>query len=140
MASRRPGKREANPFVPSARAKFNGLQKIAYISTMFVLSPLIIITGIVFSDLLYFRTLIYSIFGGPRLIDAIHVTLAYAFLMYILIHMYMAIFLGASFFSHVKSMIFGYEEEPEIDENPEQKRKEPVDGEPLEAKGNRAKV
>jgi thiosulfate reductase cytochrome b subunit len=110
-------KGEANPFVPAAKAKFNGLQKIAYMSTMFVFTPLIIMTGIVLSDIFYFRPLIYSIFWGPRMVDAIHVAVVYVFLIYMLIHMYMAIFLGTRL-SHVKAMIFGYEEEP-VPENPE---------------------
>jgi len=121
-------KGEANPFVPAAKAKFNGLQKIAYMSTMFIFTPLIILTGIVLSDIFYFRTLIYSIFGGPRLVDAFHVAVAYVFLVYMLIHMYMAIFLGTRL-SHVKSMIFGYEEEP-VPENSEGEPEQPVSGKP----------
>jgi len=110
---------EANPFTPSPEAKFNGLQKIAYMSTMFIFTPAIVITGILFSDILYFRNVIYLIFGGPRVVDAMHITVAYVFLIYIAIHSYMAIFLGTSLFSHVKSMISGYEEEGGRLEQPE---------------------
>ena len=110
---------EANPFTPSPEAKFNGLQKIAYMSTMFIFTPAIVITGILFSDILYFRNVIYAVFGGPRVVDAIHIAVAYIFLMYFVVHSYMAIFLGTSLFSHVKAMISGYEEEPEKSEQPE---------------------
>jgi thiosulfate reductase cytochrome b subunit len=125
-------KGEKNPFVPSAEAKFNGLQKIAYMSTMFVFTPVIVITGILFSDILYFQSFIYVIFGGPRVVDAVHIAFAYVFLIYIVVHSYMAIFLGTALFSHVKAMIFGYEEEQEVPEEQEVSDEQGVSDDPEE--------
>jgi thiosulfate reductase cytochrome b subunit len=100
-----------NPFRPSPRNKFNPMQKVAYFSMMSFVTPVVVITGILFSDILYFLPYIEAI-GGLRILDAIHVIAAYLFLLYLLVHLYMAT-LGHSFFAHFKAMIVGYEEEPD---------------------------
>jgi thiosulfate reductase cytochrome b subunit len=98
-----------NPFTPSAHERFNVLQKIAYLSVMLILTPLIIITGILFSDIIYFLNVINYI-GGVRIMDALHVAAAYAFLLFLIVHPYMAT-LGYRVISHIKAMITGYSEE-----------------------------
>jgi thiosulfate reductase cytochrome b subunit len=100
-----------NPFRPSPRNKFNPMQKVAYFSMMSFVTPVVVITGILFSDILYFLPYIEAI-GGLRILDAIHVIAAYLFLLYLLVHLYMAT-LGHSFYAHFKAMIVGYEEEPD---------------------------
>ena len=99
-----------NPFRPSPCNKFNPMQKMAYFSMMTVITPVIVMTGVLFSDILYFLPYIEAI-GGLRILDAIHVMAAYLFLLYLLVHLYMAT-LGHSLFAHFKAMIVGYEEEP----------------------------
>jgi len=98
-----------NPFTPSIDEKFNPLQKLTYLSVMLVLMPVIIITGIMFSDVLYFLNYI-KIIGGLRVLDAIHVVTGYLFVVYLLVHIYMST-LGRRVFSHIKTMFTGYEEE-----------------------------
>jgi thiosulfate reductase cytochrome b subunit len=106
-----------NPFRPSPRNKFNPMQKVAYFSMMSFVTPVVVITGLLFSDILYFLPYIEAI-GGLRILDAIHVIAAYLFLLYLLVHLYMAT-LGRSFFAHFKAMIVGYEEEPTAEPTPE---------------------
>jgi thiosulfate reductase cytochrome b subunit len=96
-----------NPFAPSQKGKFNPLQKIAYSSLMFIFMPVIIATGILFSDILYFLPAINAI-GGLRILDAIHVVFAYLFVIYLVVHLYMAT-LGKYWYSHVKAMVTGWE-------------------------------
>ncbi|MCX5802752.1 MAG: cytochrome b/b6 domain-containing protein, partial [Proteobacteria bacterium] len=98
-----------NPFTPSIDEKFNPLQKLTYLSVMLVLMPVIIITGIMFSDVLYFLNYI-KIIGGLRVLDAIHVVTGYLFVVYLLVHIYMST-LGRRVFSLIKTMFNGYEEE-----------------------------
>jgi thiosulfate reductase cytochrome b subunit len=98
-----------SPFTPSAHERFNPLQKIAYLSLMLILMPIILITGVLFSDIVYFLNIVNFI-GGVRVLDAIHVATGYAFLLYLIIHLYMAT-LGYRVVSHVKAMITGYGEE-----------------------------
>ena len=97
------------PFIPSAHERFNPLQKIAYLTLMLILTPVILITGILFSDLVYFLNIVNFI-GGVRILDAIHVATGYAFLLYLIVHLYMAT-LGYRVISHIKAMITGYGEE-----------------------------
>jgi thiosulfate reductase cytochrome b subunit len=100
-----------NPFTPTPAAKFNPLQKIAYASVMFIFTPLIVITGVLYSDIFTFRELIGRTFG-IRYLAALHVAVSYIFLCYLAVHIYLST-LGPSVFSHIKAMITGWEEEPE---------------------------
>jgi thiosulfate reductase cytochrome b subunit len=84
---------------------------------MLILMPVIIVTGILFSDISYFLNIIDFI-GGVRTLDAIHVATGYAFILYIIVHLYMAT-LGYRVISHVRAMITGYgEEQDEPGERP----------------------
>ncbi len=98
-----------NPFKPSREGKFNALQKMAYSFIMFVAMPLIIVTGILFGNIMYFYGLI-SFVGGVRTVDAAHVVVGYVFVLYLIVHIYMAT-LGKHVTSHAKAMITGYEED-----------------------------
>jgi thiosulfate reductase cytochrome b subunit len=99
-----------NPFLPSPEEKFNPLQKLAYGAIMGLLTPVLVVTGLLYSDILFFRKyiLLWDIVG---VLDAIHVIGAYVFALYLVVHVYMAT-LGRTAFSHIKAMIMGYEEEP----------------------------
>ncbi|MBW6484885.1 MAG: cytochrome b/b6 domain-containing protein [Syntrophobacterales bacterium] len=100
-----------NPFTPTAEGKFNPLQKIAYYSVMLVITPLIIITGILFSDIFFFNDVIGWL-GGVRLLDALHVAAGYLLLLNLIVHLYMST-MGRSSFDLIKAMILGFEEMPE---------------------------
>lgn len=97
-----------NPHTPSMDNRFNPMQKITYSFIMLIVTPVIAFTGILFSDILYFFEWINAL-GGLRVLDAIHVAAAYVFVFYLIAHLYMST-LGKKFYSHVKSMITGYEE------------------------------
>ena len=102
---------EENPFRRSPDEKFNPLQKIAYGAIMCIFAPLLMVTGILLSDILFFRKYILLL-NIVRILDAIHVIGAYVFALYLIVHVYMAT-LGRTPFSHIKEMIVGYEEEPD---------------------------
>jgi thiosulfate reductase cytochrome b subunit len=97
-----------NPFKASPSSRFNALQKLAYSFIMFIAMPLIIATGIVFGNIMDFYALI-SATGGIRVLDIIHVIVGYIFVIYLIVHLYMAT-LGKHVFSHTKAMITGREE------------------------------
>jgi thiosulfate reductase cytochrome b subunit len=94
-----------NPFAASEKEKFNVLQKISYGAVMFILVPAVIITGILFNNILSFSQVINAI-GGLRILDVIHVTAGYLLALFLIIHMYMAT-LGKTVTSYLKSMITG---------------------------------
>jgi thiosulfate reductase cytochrome b subunit len=100
---------EENPFRPSPGNKFNPLQKIAYGSTMFIFAPVIIITGLLYTDIDILRKymLLWNLTGS---VNAIHIIVAYLFALFLIIHVYMAT-LGPAPLSHIRAMISGYEEE-----------------------------
>jgi len=102
---------EENPFRASADERFNPLQKLAYGAIMCVFTPLIVATGLFFSDMLFFRKYILLL-NAMKVIDATHVIVAYMFALYLIVHIYMAT-LGRNPFSHIKAMIVGHEEESE---------------------------
>jgi thiosulfate reductase cytochrome b subunit len=104
-------KGNANPFIPTAEGKFNPLQKVAYSSVMLVITPMVVITGILFSDIFFFRGVIDRL-GGVRLLDALHVAGGYLFLLNFIVHLYMST-MGHNIFDHIKAMISGFEEMPE---------------------------
>jgi thiosulfate reductase cytochrome b subunit len=101
----------ANPFPATAKEKFNPLQKIAYVSIMLVFTPVIVITGIFYSDIMLFRNTILLV-GGLRVLDAIHLATAYIFANYFIVHVYMST-MGRNPLSHVLEMITGRAEHPE---------------------------
>jgi thiosulfate reductase cytochrome b subunit len=98
-----------DPFTPSGAGRFNPLQKLAYLSVMLFLTPIIIVTGILLGNILYFIKAI-ELMGGLRIVDALHVATGYLFVLYIIVHLYMTT-LGYRVLSHVKAMITGYGEE-----------------------------
>lgn len=104
-------KGEENPFRPSPEGKFNPLQKLAYGSIMFVFAPILAVTGLLCSDIQFLRkyVLLWDIAG---VVNALHILAAYVFLLYLVVHLYMAT-LGRTTFAHIQAMIMGYEEEPD---------------------------
>lgn len=100
-----------NPFRASSDKRFNPLQKLVYGAIMCVFTPLIVATGLFFSDILFFRKYILLL-NAMKVLDATHVIVAYMFILYLIVHIYMAT-LGRTPLSHIKAMIVGYEEEPE---------------------------
>jgi thiosulfate reductase cytochrome b subunit len=102
-------KGEENPFRASPDGKYNPLQKTAYGAVMLILLPVQAVTGLLFTDIPVFRhpLLAWNLFG---LLDAMHVLVAYLIVLYLVVHLYMAT-LGETFFSHMKAMIVGYEEQ-----------------------------
>lgn len=101
-------KGEENPHRPSPDEKFNPLQKLAYGAVMCIFTPVLVVTGLLFSDILLVRKYILA-WNIVKLLDAIHVMGAYLFVLYLVVHVYMAT-LGRTPLSHIKAMIVGYEE------------------------------
>jgi Ni/Fe-hydrogenase b-type cytochrome subunit len=100
-----------NPHHVSAYRKFNALQSMTYQIVMMVLVPIQFYTGLVLWDLKRFAGTV-ELLGGARVVDTIHVVLTIAFVVFILVHIYLTT-LGRTASEHVKAMITGYEEIPD---------------------------
>jgi thiosulfate reductase cytochrome b subunit len=104
-----------SPFHATPDEKFNPMQKSAYLAVMFVLMPLVGLTGILLMNVTPLRVLILM-WGGIKIIVALHFLLACSLLAFLCTHVYLAT-LGSTPLAYIKPMIFGWEELPEHDEH-----------------------
>ncbi|MBF9151387.1 cytochrome b/b6 domain-containing protein [Novosphingobium jiangmenense] len=90
-----------------AAKAYNPLQKIAYLSVIFVLIPLVVLTGMTMSPTLNaaFPWLL-DIFGGRQSARSIHFLCATGFLAFIFIHLLMVLLAGP--FNELRSIITGW--------------------------------
>lgn len=97
-----------SPFHASPDAKFNPMQKAAYLVVMFMLVPLVVVTGILLMNVTPLRVLILMS-GGIKIIDTLHFLVACSLFAFLFTHVYLAT-LGATPLAYFKPMIFGWEE------------------------------
>jgi thiosulfate reductase cytochrome b subunit len=100
-----------SPHHATPEAKFNPMQKSAYLAVMFVLVPLVGLSGILLMNVTPLRVLIL-VSGGIKFIVALHFLLACSLLAFVFTHVYLAT-LGATPLAYFKPMVFGWEEVPE---------------------------
>lgn len=94
-------------FAHDARAKrYNPIQKLTYFLVIFLLGPLIVLTGLTMSPTLdaAFPFLPW-IFGGRQTARTIHFILAFSFLAFFIVHMIMVVLSGT--WNNIRSMITG---------------------------------
>lgn len=87
--------------------RYNVLQKLAYIGILFVVTPLIILTGLTMSPTIdtAFPWLL-TVFGGRQAARTIHFIACFSFVGFIVIHLSQVILTG--FFNNIRSMITGW--------------------------------
>lgn len=98
--------RRPKPFPITKARKFNPLQQFSYIIAMYVLVPLIIISGI---GLLFPEITLPTVFGysGLWLTDLLHQVMGYFLTLFWLIHLYFCT-IGKSWTSNFRSMVDGW--------------------------------
>jgi len=99
-------KGESCPFQVNEEVKFNPLQKIAYVAIMYVMVPLVMLSGIA---MLYPDIIIPELNGisGMFLTDLAHIISGFVISIFLLIHIYFCTF-GTSATSNFKSIVSGY--------------------------------
>ena len=87
--------------------RYNVLQKLAYAAILFVVAPLIILTGLTMSPTIdtAFPWLL-TIFGGRQAARTIHFIACFSFVGFIVIHVVQVILTG--FFNNMRSMVTGW--------------------------------
>jgi thiosulfate reductase cytochrome b subunit len=116
-------KGEPHPVPKRKNAKHNPLQRITYLGVAALLLPAQMLTGI-----LYWSYNSWSTWGldflSIGILAMIHMAIAFAILLFLIIHIYMTT-TGHTIFAHTKGMITGWEEveEGDIVEEWEQKAK-----------------
>ncbi len=98
-----------NPHHPTPDNKFNPMQKSAYLAIMFVLVPLVSLSGIFLTNVEPLRGLIVMV-GGLKLLVGLHFILACCLTAFLPTHIYLAT-LGHTPMEHIKAMWTGWEEE-----------------------------
>jgi thiosulfate reductase cytochrome b subunit len=94
------------PSGEAARA-YNPLQKIAYLSVIFLLIPLVILTGLTMSPNLNAAfPVLLDIFGGRQSARSIHFLCAAALCIFILIHLLMIVLAGP--INEMRSILTGW--------------------------------
>lgn len=101
-------KGEKHPFPVTLDRKFNPLQKLTYVLSMYVALPLIIISGL---GLMFPETTINRFIGVSGLIwtDILHITMGFFLSLFMLIHIYTCT-LGSKPTSLFRGMISGFHE------------------------------
>ena len=87
--------------------RYNVLQKLAYVGILFVVAPLIILTGLTMSPTIdtAFPWLL-TLFGGRQAARTIHFIACFSFVGFIVIHVLQVILTG--FFNNIRSMVTGW--------------------------------
>ena len=87
--------------------RYNVLQKLAYLTVLFGLAPLIVLTGLTMSPTIdtAFPWLL-TLFGGRQSARTIHFIACFSFVGFVLIHVSQVILTG--FFNNIRSMITGW--------------------------------
>ncbi|NVO20286.1 MAG: cytochrome b/b6 domain-containing protein [Bacteroidetes bacterium] len=101
-------KREKAPFPVTVEKKFNPLQQFTYVVAMYVMVPIVFLTG---WALLYPEFVFVKFLGGSglKINDFLHVIIGFLLSFFMFVHIYFCT-IGATFISNFKSMINGYHE------------------------------
>lgn len=106
-----------NPHHPTPDNKFNPMQKSAYMAIMFVLMPLVALSGILLTNVSPLREVVILI-GGLKILVAVHFLLACCLIAFLFTHVYLAT-LGRTPLAYIKPMWTGWEEqEPDEHSHP----------------------
>ena len=97
-----------NPHHPTPDNKFNPMQKSAYMAIMFVLMPLVALTGILLTNVSPLRELVILV-GGLKILVAAHFLLACCLVAFLFTHVYLAT-LGKTPMAYIKPMWTGWED------------------------------
>ncbi|MBN1340457.1 MAG: cytochrome b/b6 domain-containing protein [Bacteroidales bacterium] len=99
-------KKEHPPYPVSEEQKFNPLQKFSYVAVMYVLMPIVIITGLA---LLFPEMIIPTFMGlsGIHLTVMLHIISGFFLSVFIVVHIYFCT-IGATPLSNFKSMFNGW--------------------------------
>jgi thiosulfate reductase cytochrome b subunit len=96
-----------NPHHATPDNKFNPMQKSAYLAIMFVLTPLVSLTGILLMNIGPMREIVLMI-GGLKILVAAHFLLACSLGAFLFTHVYLAT-LGSTPLAYFKPMWTGWE-------------------------------
>lgn len=95
-----------HPFHPSKEAKLNTLQQVTYIGVMYLLMPLLILSGWAFLFSVYLPETLLGI-GSVWIVAMSHLTVAYLLVLFLLVHIYI-ITTGETVLTNMRAMLTGW--------------------------------
>ncbi|MEJ2759494.1 MAG: cytochrome b/b6 domain-containing protein [Anaerolineales bacterium] len=101
-------KGEEHPFEKTRRNRLNPIQKITYFAILNVLLPAQVITGILMWGVQQWPELAAKL-GGLPLLAPIHTLVAWSFVSFVIVHVYMTT-TGHTPMAGIKSMMLGWDE------------------------------
>jgi thiosulfate reductase cytochrome b subunit len=102
-----------HPFLRRPERKLNVLQQLTYLAILNVLLPLQVVTGALMWQASRLPGLVQAL-GGLGVLATLHVAAAWAFVAFVIVHVYLTT-TGSTPLSHIRSMITGYDQEPEAE-------------------------
>jgi len=99
---------EDPPYPVSKKRKFNPMQKMSYLLVMYILMPLMIVTGL---GLMYPEIIVEDVFGisGIHMTDLFHIVSGFVMSVFMLVHVYFCT-IGKTTVSNFRSMFNGWHE------------------------------
>jgi len=97
-------------------ARYNVLQKMAYLSVIFLIAPAMVLMGLGMSPALdALSPALVSLFGGRQSMRTLHFFIAWALVAFMFVHVFEVIVNG--FWNNVRSMVTGYFKVPSESDN-----------------------
>jgi thiosulfate reductase cytochrome b subunit len=95
------------PFPINSRRKFNPLQKVAYFAVIYVLMPLVIITGwaLIFPNMILFDKILG--YSSLHFTDLVHIIVGFFLSVFLVVHVYLCT-IGKPPGSHFRAMLSGW--------------------------------
>lgn len=102
-------KKEPAPFPITKKLKFNPIQQVTYFITMYVLMPLLFLTGL---PMMFSGAFIRQLLGPGALFvtDILHIVVGFLLSLFLVIHLYFCT-IGAKPLSNFRSIITGFHED-----------------------------
>jgi len=104
---------QPHPFVREPGRKLNVLQQVTYLGVLNLVLPLQVITGVLMWKAQEWAPLVNRL-GGLPAVARVHVLCAWVFAAFVVMHVYLTT-TGHTVFSHLRGMVLGWEEVPEIE-------------------------
>ncbi len=100
---------DPHPFHASESLKFNTLQQLSYLGVMYLLMPLLILSGWGFLFSVYLPETLFGL-GTIWIVAMTHVVVSYLVVLFLLVHMYV-ITTGETVFTNLRAMLTGWHHE-----------------------------
>ncbi|KAA6186064.1 cytochrome B [Thiohalocapsa marina] len=101
---------EPKPFTVTPAARHNPLQRLAYLGFKLLIAPALWVSGLLLMFVGAWKTSLLGDWLQPDWVAAAHLAAAYALVVFLIGHVYMAATTGTPWNAYLKAMLTGYQE------------------------------